>query len=457
MNRILKFRYFFPIYKHIIIVCHKLKWYWPILMLSRIFISEVTPQAGTHKKDYAILALRPNRFGNDLQQIADTSNIRIYTLSFNWHCCLIAAFYKKQISFENLFLEDTSGEQKLQEFFDAFLPLLYQKYQIKGVTSAAVHYYTDYLLGKYTHLLGYSYIIMHKECFHASENRQAYWMKVWGRAKAFEASYIIVHNEHVRTTFIKSGIITPEKIKSLGCIRMDSFIQDVYPVNEEVMPKNTPKKAVLFSFPHGVGMVGVSPLWSDEEGFGFIKLFEETHASFAKFAQKNPDIECVVKVKWLKSGWEENIVKCWEKSGINHQSIPNLRITEDDCAHALIKTASIVSSFNSTILLEASLARKRVLIPYMAETQQPEYEEYIHLLKHYDLFSVAKSPEEYLNKLAGMIAEPHMLDAEYKKLCALFAEWISPLQANALHTYCHELETLLGCSNKESFDEQRAT
>src|SRR3546814_19491811 len=69
----------------------------------------------------------------------------------------------------------------------------------------------------------------------------------------------------------------------------------------------------------------------------------------------------------------------WSSDVCSSDLIPNLRIDSTPSAQDLIFQADAVAAFNSTTMLEASVAGKPVIVPLFEEAATADYQDWIQL------------------------------------------------------------------------------
>jgi hypothetical protein len=209
-----------------------------------------------------------------------------------------------------------------------------------------------------------------------------------------------------------------------------------------------PPCATLFSFTHGVGLdeLGYGQ-WPKNPYVGWVRLFEQTHAAFARFAQAHPQLECVIKVKW-GGQWLAAIEQALKANGMELATIPNLRVVGDENPHALMARSRIVCGYNSTTLLESGILGMPVIVPYFAEAADPRYTFGNKLPEASDAFDVAESPEALTALLAGRLENPVVNPVQMRRRRELFERWISPLDGPATPRYLSLLRSLVARGEK---------
>lgn len=439
-------RAFLPFYGILIKLCNKVNWLWPIVFLTSLFLVGNKGQKTDAKS--RVLVLKPSRFRGDINVLSNTQNFEFIEIPEIWHNRIVYSFFQVNPSFEAVYQPKGKAEiaahENLQKFMHKFLPLLHSKLQIDAVISAAVHYQSDYLWGSHASKTGTPFIIFHRECFHTTQERRDFWIEKWAPTQGnYIFDFCIFHNEVIRKNYADSGVFPLEKTASYGALRMDDFVRKFY----QKYPAAPAKKQItLFSFSHAVGLGGSVPLWSSYDNpEGFTGMFEDVHASFARFAQQNPDVECILKPKW-GGRWVDEFFEVFKRHNIDYHALPNLKIIEECDVHQLIQNSSIVCSYGSTTLLEASVIGRPVVVTIMNEALQDDYSDQIQMrddLKHY---SVVNNEDEFHATLSKLLENPNVPKDVQTEREALFDKWISSLQANACENYAAKLSEVISAS-----------
>lgn len=437
-----------PFYGIAIKLCARLGLIWLLVTLTKLFLigNKSADKAGKKR----ILVLKPSRFRGDMQVLERTGKFEFLQLPEEWQGRILYSFFDADPSFEAVFQPDHPAQhnahKKLTVFMKKFLPALHKATGIDAVISAAVHYQGDYLWGKHASQLGVSFIVFHRECFHTTKERRDFWIEKWkptGDNYIFD--FCIFHNEVIRKNYADSCVFPLEKTASCGALRMDEFLEKFYQKYPEP-PKQ--RQITLFSFSHAVGLGGKVSLWSDyDKPEGFTGMFEDVHAAFARFAQKHPDVECILKPKW-GGQWVDEFFKVFERHNLDFDTLPNLKIIEQTDVHQLIFDSSVVCSYGSTTILESSIIGRPVVVTVMNEALREEYTDQIQMRDDLDCYDVVKNEEEFHATLERLLDDPVVPKDIQEKREALFDKWISPVKANACEQYTEILLTQLSKADK---------
>jgi len=383
--------------------------------------------------------------------LVDTGEFRVFTISYIWQDRILTQFYPKGTTKTQIISpvksnKTAKAQKKLHIFLRRFLPPLYRKLGVKCVISAGLYYSRDLDWGKISEEIGVPFILIPRENFATESADHERYKHLFRHRMTFSGSRIICQSEPFRDLFIKLGIVTPQKIVALGCLRMDDFIEKVKS-HQKTLGKR--KNVLLFSISHGTSLIGHpdlnmyfdNPHWTSKSGVGLVRLFESVHSAFARLAIERPDIDFIIKPKWL-GRWKEEIEKAVAKQGINLSKISNILFTEED-AHTLILNSDVVCSLGSNTIVEAGFAVKPVIIPMYYEAKREDYREYLWYYKYYNLYDIAESEESFIALIKEKLLNPTIEDGLLEKRKALFGYAFSSQKSDATEKYISEIKDIV--------------
>ncbi len=434
-----------------ILICLNFRLYQSLAKLTAKFL---TQKSGSINRG-TILALSPGRFRGDLHCL-EQQGYRILRLDPYWLVRLPTVIFRLPIKPEILFQKSYTPEveaafEKLNFHLVPFLGALGRELCIDITLSAATHYAFDYLWGQALNKAGIPYVILHRECFKASDYQQQYWKEYWSRMRNYEAHSILVHNKACQEMFVNSGITTKERCHAFGALRMDDFAKKLK-LQTDITP--SPPTLLFFSFFPGVGLPNAD-IWRPDR-FGFTKLFKHAHRAFFRFLYKNPDVNGILKLKWRGGDheWENAIAECFLDEGLTHAQLDNLVITADGDSLDLLKSSTAVISFGSTTMLEAAVSGKPVIVPTFAEAAESVMEDKVLHFKNLNRFNCAHSEEEFETLMSRGIAGKLKIDKEGAR--KLFEDWIAPLDGEVASRHSAYFDTIISDSQK-NFGYKNAT
>jgi len=410
---------------------------WPLVFVYSRVIKEIRSEIGKVNYDRpTILALLPNRFRGDLEILAESGAFRIMVIPNDYLGGIISLYWNDKISRKKYHNPDGDEriiqiQKQVRVFFRKFLPLLYRRLQIDCIIEAAAHYKQSYDWKLASYELGVPCIVLHNECLITNSAHERRYVEVFGNLKKFKGSYIVVHSHIAKKVFIRSGYVNPEKIDSLGCLRMDDYVKKVKKIKRLNKKR---KKVTLFSFNHCAGLIGLINDFSRNRDVGYVNLFENVHVCIAKLAMERDDVDFVIKPKWA-GYWKDEIDYVCEKNNIKLRNIRNLSILVDVNVHDLIFESDVVCGYGSTTLLEAAIAAKPVIIPYFDEALNPEYSDFIQFRDSFHIFDIAHSIEEFRLLVINRLDNQQISQECMKERYAVFEKYVSSMKGNAKEQY----------------------
>jgi len=433
---------------------------WPFVLFFSRVVQEVKPDDGGVSIDKPVLlALNPDRFVSDLNILANSKYFRILKVSFKWQTVLLMLFWPSNIS--SLFKlkryynpEDNESlikiQKQIRKFMKNFLRSLYSRLNVNCVIGAGILYPQDYEWGLVSNSIGVPYVVMHRENLYSPTFLKKGLPDIFRQMNKFAGEHIIVHNEMIKSAIIDSGIVNPEKISSLGCLRMDEYCRRIRSLNTTTNSRKTGrrrKKVAFFSFTYASSVKSKSYDCPDEHfsknrDSGFIDLFEHVHVTIAKLSVEYRDTEFVIKAKW-GGKWIDEIEYVLNNNGYKSENIDNLTITSDINAQDLIIESDVICSFSSTTVLEAAIAGKPVIIPNFDEASNPVYSKYIRFKDEYNIFDIADSVNEFEELVINRLKNPEVSEGCMQKRYELFEKYVSSMEGDALDKYVNVINQVI--------------
>jgi hypothetical protein len=329
-------------------------------------------------------------------------------------------------------------QKRFRSFLRIFLKDLYKRLSIDCVIGAGVYYRHDYDWGSVSNEIGIPYIVLHKENLKEAKKTKEEFIDVVRTLNKFKGSHIIVHSQLIKDLLVQSEYVNAEKVSSLGCLRMDDF---VCKIRDFKMKSNKRKKVVLFSFLYNAGIFKIG---NDFEGHskGWVTLFEHVHASIARLAIENKEVDFIIKTKW-GANWIQAIEFHLKKYDIALEAIENLEIIVDVDIHKLIMESDVICCFNSTVMLEAAIAGLPVIVPYFDEALEPKYSDNVILKDYFYIFDVAHSVDEFEKLVIGRLDKKSVSRDCMEKRYEIFEKYVSTLEGNAKEKYTELINKII--------------
>lgn len=414
--------------------------YWPILSRIKNGIREIKlPGVQAVPGAPVLLALSTTRFRGDLEHLAATGQVRVLALEkaalnlfTNLHYDGVKPAYAK-LHNEGADPLVSLRQRRFHSFLQGFLPVLFDELGVDAVLSAAFYYSQDQDIGMLSERVGRPWIVLHRENLVTSDVHKKRVVSLCDIMQGFKGSLVVVHNESMRKTMVDCGFAPADRVKALGCTRMDEYVERV----KHSHPKpRTRKRVTLFSFVHGAGLFGVLNAFSPKRDVGFVRMFEDTHAIVARLALEHPEIDFVIKPKWIGGGWKDEIDNAIRLAGGTPDHIANLTVTDALDAQELIFDSDVVIGFGSTTLLEAAIAGKPVIQPLFHEATDPFYQQFLIFREEAPrIFHVARSPDEYRAAILASLDNPIVPKEVMRARWEAFETYISDPSANSVDQY----------------------
>jgi hypothetical protein len=413
-------------------------------VIEELAVDGATIRPSKHAKNnkYTILILSSKAFRKDTECIVATNEFRVLRLPVHWQSRLIYQFYPEvlqkywvDVNPDYPDFKYKKERKELREFLQIFLNKLYKRIRINCVISPHPKYVVDMDWGAVSTKLGVPHILITRDSQFASSPYLLNHMKQQFRngIPRFEGEYIIVQSELDKPVYIDSGYVKPEKISSLGCLRMDSFVKKTKEEGDdsEIMRK----KVVFLPFSWGLFL-------EKSDLFSYIC---EVHLFFVDFALRYPEIDVVIKSKPKQpsSPRKTVLLKPLMGSSIEIKKIPNLTIRDDLDLHDLLFECDVVCGLNTSALLEAAVIGLPVIIPYFKDVQNQKYDERLFYRDTFDLFDIAKD----VNELESLILKRLHNQTIDKKIMegrkVLFENFISSLDGDATEKYVAMIKRII--------------
>ncbi len=417
---------------------------WPVVLLFRRIIEEIKSSGDPQ---ITILALTSDRFRQDLELLSSTGRFRVLALRFKWLGIMYSQFYPRGVERRTVFrpYEDERfehGQKQYRNFLRNFLPNLFKALRVDCVVNACVDYPQDYDWAAISHEIGTPAVTLHKENLVVSSALQKRFVDWSSSLGKFHGTHLIVHNPLVQRAFCASGYVAPANVEALGCMRMDDYIDSI---ENHIVDREVPPLVTFFSFAPGVGLGllfgGPQPFPASRE-IGFFETFDMCHVVVAELASENPEVRFVIKPKWGGS-WKTRIVETLTLANFDLDELPNLTIEPDADSQRLILQSTVVCGYGSTVLLEAAIANKRVIIPFTKEMRAPAYKGNIMLEDEFDLFDIAEDRVALKNLYLDCLRNPVVPDEVGLQRRAIFEKYVSSITSSATGTYCDRIEHLV--------------
>ncbi|MDC0859396.1 hypothetical protein OAP45_01005 [Candidatus Pelagibacter sp.] len=206
-----------------------------------------------------------------------------------------------------------------------------------------IFYYAEKYLEEVCKNLNSKFIIIHKEsAFNTSEekNAEVLYKKYNSKSLAYK---IFVYTESQKKILIRSKIADKKQILVIGTPRSDYAFK-----LREIAPKG---QNVLFYL---IEYNRTKTVISSNKKSDWKKLYTQTLKYIFQFAKKNPNIKIILKGK----------IGAHKRKDPEFKNMPkNCIFIGGGAGHMLLKNASVVIAFNSTILFETIASNRHLIVP----------------------------------------------------------------------------------------------
>jgi hypothetical protein len=212
-----------------------------------------------------------------------------------------------------------------------------------GFISFNIFYYAEKHFEIVSKNLNSKYIILHKEsAFNPSEEKIAPFLYKNNNDKSL-CHKVSVYSDSQKKILMQSKILKKEKIEVIGTPRSDYSFK-----LRSVKPS---KKIIVFYL---IEYNRTSTVLLNNKKKDWKKLYKQTLEYVLEFAKKNPNIKIILKGKTGVHNSEQ----------FNKLNLPlNCNFVEGGAGHTLLKNASVVIAFNSTIVFETIASNRNLIIP----------------------------------------------------------------------------------------------
>ena len=387
------------------------------------------------------LMLSIEKFRGDFKELSKRSDTNIYCLSQLWLSRLYLTFYPKRKKQEdktkNLLVPDTNKyitnkQKNYHSFLFYFLRKIFREFKINCILSADVRYICDIDVGLVSEKLNIPYIVLHRESLFASKEIYKivkHRLSNWGN---FQGSKLIVHNNVSKKVFLDSGFVSYSNKRLIdigGCLRMDSFFNNLSNKHEKS------QKCITF-FPF---RAKASSPWP-------VSFIKSVNKEIIKFAINNPGIDIFIKTKdrtLKKTDWLEIFKTCSNEMKIDFLRLKNLQISSSFDTYKLLRKSAYIIALNSTVILEAGLLGKPIIIPFFETLNNKKFKDYIYFSEYFSYFDVPKNPQQLQLILKKRLKFYSVSNLVQKKRKDLFKKYFHFFDQNISDIYFKIINTTI--------------
>ena len=441
-----------------------------IALIYKIFAIKIKKNGNnsqvTVSDKITILAINADRFRGDTECLAQVSKFRVLTLDGKWERVLMAAFTSKKINIVE-YINAGAGDdiyklkEKINIFFDGFTSYLLKLIKVDCVITPNYRYIEDLFWVMSFAKKEIPHICLYREGLLSTDR---FYDGITARHRLFKGypvTHIIVHNQKCKDSFVESGFATDGQVSVNGALRMDYLFKQVSSNKEGVISRHRAirKRVILFYFDYTMSLFGkerrrLSELEAMKYSYAGviwqhrINLFRDLHISIIRLAQKNPDIDFVIKPKQelldkkYNPSWEKYL-EILDEMNIDLSKLNNYTIEPNVNVHDLIINSDVVIALQTTAVLEAAIAGKPVIFPLFYNYKEAQNFNDFSWRKHLDLFDVAESADELEALVVERLEDSKIDEKTMAGRQELFNECLSDLDGVALKRYSETIENVV--------------
>ena len=290
--------------------------------------------------------------------------------------CFFDKNYCKDYFTKQTKLQDIKKKNSYVNFLTSTFRYLEYFIQFDGYISFNLFYYAEKYFEEVCKNLNKKYIILHKEsAFTPIEEKNA--PNIYKKFNDKSLSHkISVYSESQKKILIKSKIVDENQIKVIGNPRCDYVFR---------LRRIKPKYKIVVFYLIEFNRAEV-PL-SNVKGKNWNKLYNQTLKYLFEFAEDNPNIQIILK----------------GKVGVHKKQQTNINILPKNCifidggpGHTLLKNASAVIAFNSTIVFETIASNRNLIIPNF-NNENKVHQNILHKIENEKYF--VNSKKQFMGKI----------------------------------------------------------
>lgn len=402
---------------------------------------------GAAADPYTVLVLDAARFRGDLDYLSQSPRLRFLTIDWEFLRMLVTSFVEQAWTLKRAEQDDPDqpfvmypqqvfhaaapdskiGRQRAEyrAFLRAFLPVFFDRLGVDAVITSDLRFRRQSDLCQVASELGYPYLLFQRESMFIVPSVLEFVAlrhKIIGR---FWGDAVVAQNQVTKEMFLASGSFDENQIVVAGCARMDGLIERVKDV-----PPSDGRTIVVFAGPRDILSA------TGKVFFDIAKVTPTVLRVAARLARNDPSIRVMVKMKeGLETGQGQGKLKTYQDAIRDEvgEILPNIVFESSRmAAHDLIMKSTIVVALQSTVVLEAGLAGKPVILPHFEHVRNhPDARNSLMYLDHHALFDVPDTEADLERMLLARLRDPKIPEDVMAARRELFARHVSPLEGTA--------------------------
>ena len=252
------------------------------------------------------------------------------------------------------------AKARYRDFLVPVVRRLRDDHGIVGMLGANVTYYAERELAGACEEAGVPFLVLHKESIRSPRQREVFTRAYRERTGPFTGRGVATYNADERDSQVAGGVVADAVV--VGCPRIDAL--HAWRAERASRPERATGPVVLFAIDPGAGTW--TPYDGEEETGAprWDRLATETEEAFVALARRHPDHPFVIKAK---VGHGERL-----RARLTDGLPSNVTVLTSGTATALIRAASVIVAFNSTVVAEGLAAGVPVVTPDFAEAADPD-------------------------------------------------------------------------------------
>lgn len=421
------------------------------------FVTEFSD--GKHKKisDFngyetqtTVLVLDFKRFRGDVEILAHEDSIRVLSISSGFLHYLLASFLRQPTIKEELALSKNGTSRRLEfglarqgsvifeqrqlyrSFLRKFLPPFFKKLGVDVVLNSDLRFRREVDIARIASELGYPHICYFREAMYIVPAIYDKGVIRYKKLAPFHGDVIAVQNEVVGAMLLESGMAAKNQIMVRGCPRMDALLSRLS-ISTETKKTKT-RQIAFFSWPRHV------PL-QDGTKFNLFDTALDVVRTLIELAKGDPSLHIILKIKdqHMKGSGQGQIAgfkKVIRDVVGNEDGLPNVEfVTNRMGTHDVILSSDIICAMQSTVVLEAAIAGKPVVVPHFSSLIETSGADQTLMYSEYrKLFDVPTDAKHMKKLLLERLENPEIDVGLDEQRLAVFERYVSPFDGTATKT-----------------------
>lgn len=410
--------------------------------------NENVPLTGTGRQSGrdTVLVLDWERFRGDLDVFVQAEDVRIFCVSWSLLRYLLASFVHEPTDQEKVALPQGSSPRLLfamaepgsrtdrerehyRSFLQRFLPCFLERLGVDLTMNSDYRFRREHDVIQVAAELGYPHICYFREAMYIVPAIYEKAVRRYQIMAPFRGSVMAVQNEVTGQIFVDAGMLEPDKLFVRGCPRMDGFLQRL---RQDALNKTVATRQVaFFSWPPHV------PLGNGAK-FDLFETAATVVRALAELARDDSTIRVILKIKdqhmkGEKGGQISKFAKIIREVSGGNGTIPNVVFeTNRMAAHDVILESDVICTMQTTVVLEAAIAGKPVVLPHFDDlVGRPGADRVLMYQERRYLFDRAIDAKHLKQIIQQRLAGPEIDEDIVAERRALFERHVSSLSADA--------------------------